>query len=373
MDNPPVQRVEGLRRGIEQAESRPLPAAQVTVEQSLPRSAGRTRMTSILVLYFLGLLALFHFLRSYFVINIPWLNYPLYESFRERDPYRGRILMAFVLRYAHSSKWLTHFAATVHPPFNSPELLTIMTVDFLSIVVITAVITVLYRKILPIARMPWLPYVFMLWMMTEDYVVRSQQAIYFPYDFLAIAFFTVGVYLCYEERYVLLLIVFTIGCFNRETMSFLVPLVLLNLYAPQRRTTGRWKEITLAVVLTAVWLAIHLRISHPFAHTPNSEACWCLGRNLRVMSNPGQWPQVLSACGFSLPVPFLFWRWMPDRRLRLYSLIVPPFFILMFLVGWIGETRIFGELIGLMALYCAVLFESHYFPRRDQAGSAIAG
>jgi hypothetical protein len=322
-------------------------------------SSSDISMKERVVGYFLAILATLHFLRSYFVINTEYLDYANYENGVEKMPYQGRFLMALVFRLVHSSESFNHLAARLRAPFNTPEILATIVVNLLSIGLIAIVITALYRRVQPSGRLPWLPYFLMLWMFSETYVVRSQQAGYMPYDIFAVALFTLAVYFCYTQQYVPLSLVFVVACINRETILMIIPLLLINWIVPKGPGRRRWREPVLATVLLCFWIAVHVYVQHRFAGNP-TEACNCIQKNLKQLANPAQWPQIASAGGFLFPLPFLFWSTMRDRRFRLYSLIIPMWIAIMLKVGLVGETRVFGELIGFLAVYSAILFERLY-------------
>lgn len=303
-------------------------------------------------------LASLQFLRSYFIVDQPYLNALQYELGTERMPYQSRILMAIIMRHAASSRLFIQIANKFRGPLHAPDVLAILLVDLLSLVLISVVVKAFYQHLSPTGKLRWLPYALVLWMASETYIVRFQEAIYFPYDLLAAALFTLCVYLSYRQRYLLLLPVFLIACFNRETIVMIIPLVLMNLFSSDRRGNRRWRELTTAVAMLLIWSSIHLYLTRLYSHN-GSEMGSRVHENLHFLSNFQTWPQIASACGFLLPIPFLFWRLL-DRRLRSYALLIPAWTIIMFVVGLLPESRIFGELIGLLAVLCTVIFERVY-------------
>ena len=89
--------------------------------------------------------------------------------------------------------------------------------------------------------------------------------------------------------------------------------------------------------------------------------------------SPQIWPQILSACGFLMPAPLLFWRLIPNRRLRLCTLLIPAWIVIMSIVGLLPESRIFGELIGLAKRRCSALFFSSVASRGKRQEGAVNG
>jgi len=308
-------------------------------------------------------LATLQFLRSYFIIDSPYLNALKYELGSERMPFQARILMSVLMRHAESSSIMTQIAGKMRGPLRSPDTFCVFLVGLVSLAVIAFVVRAFYRSASVSGQLAWLPYPLVLAMMAETYIVRFQEAIYFPYDLLAACLFTLCVYLCYTRRYLLLLPVFILGCFARETIILVVPLVLLNIDSLPNSLRDSRKELVTAAGLAVIWLTVFVSLNHLYAHN-ESESFLRIHANLSLLRNPLQWSQVASGCGFLMLVPLLFWRAMPDRRLRMYSLLIPVWIVIIFFVGMLAESRVFGELIGFIAVYCTILFETIYLVRR---------
>jgi len=65
-------------------------------------------------------LATLQFLRSYFIIDSPYLNALKYELGNERMPFQARILMSVLMRHAESSSIMTQIAGKMRGPLRSP-------------------------------------------------------------------------------------------------------------------------------------------------------------------------------------------------------------------------------------------------------------
>lgn len=303
------------------------------------------------------------FVRSYFIVDQPYLNASSYESGSAKMPYQARILMAVVMRHARANSIMVSIAGKLGDPLHEPDVLALLLVNLLSLGIIAVVVRAFYRHLCPGGRLGSLPYFLVLWMASETYIVRFQEAIYFPYDLLAAALFTVCLYLSYRRRYLILLPVFVLACFNRETIVMIIPLLLVNLLVQDsgapRVPIFRRKEIPVAGLMVAIWAVIYIHFHRAYAGN-QTDLGLRLHENLHFVVNPQLWPQVASACGFLLPVPLLFWRLIPQRRLRFYTLLIPAWIAIMCAVGLLGESRIFGELIGFLAVLCTLLFEVAY-------------
>jgi hypothetical protein len=335
-------------------------STNVLIEEMLvSKTTQRRRLVIAVILFISYVLATFQVLRSYLVTNQPYLDAVKYASGIERMPYQSRVLMALIMRHAQTSQFVTKIAGKLRGPFHAPDVVAIGAVGLLSFLLLAVVVRAFYRHISPHGPLSWMPYFLVLWMASATYVVRYQEAIYFPYDLLAAALFTLCIYLCYRKRYVLLLPVFVLACFNRETVIMIVPLVLINAFFSDRSLTTYLKGIATAAVMIALWVFIHLHVTHLYANNA-TELGFRVHENLRFLSSPWAWPQIASACGFLCPVPFLFWSVLYERRLRGYALLIPAWIAIMFAVGLLPESRIFGELIGILAVLCTVVFERAY-------------
>lgn len=366
-----VKRMIGVPKEVKDDESRtritpadvkaPIESGSNCLERYRGSIATRRLFQAFVFLAFVFATA--QFVRSYFIVNQPYLNASSYESGNAKMPYQARILMAVVMRHARSSAGMASIAARLRGPLHEPDVLSLLLVNLLSLAMIAVVVRAFYRHLCPGGRLSSMPYFLVLWMASATYIVRFQQAIYFPYDLLAAALFTVCIYLCYRRRYLLLLPVFVLACFNRETIVMIVPLVLVNLFVPDtdapRLSVFRMKEIPVVALMAAIWVVIYIHFRHVYAGN-QTELGSRIHENLRVLASPQIWPQIASACGFLLPVPLLFWRLIPQPRLRFYTLLIPAWIAVMCVVGLLGESRIFGELIGFLAVLCTLLFELAY-------------
>jgi hypothetical protein len=183
----------------------------------------------------------------------------------------------------------------------------------------------------------------------------------FPYDLLAMAFFTTGMYLIYNRRFWWLLVMFLVASFNRETTLFLIPLIVLDAVASEDGL--EWKRVKSpallgkVALLSIVWLATQAYVHERFAGRP-SEMGPRMMVNLAVFKQPQMWPAFFAAGGFLIPLVLLFRKRIPDPRIRSYIWVIPLWIAFMFVYGQVLEIRIYGELSGLLALSSVLIFES---------------
>lgn len=312
-----------------------------------------------IILFISYVLATAQFLRAYFAVNESYLNAAKYELGTERMPFQGRVLMAVIMRYANSAHGLQTLASRLRGPLHYPDVLAIAIVNLVALSLLAITVSVFYRQLSPRGSLLWMPYFLVLWMAVITYVVRFQEAIYFPYDLLAASLFTLGLYFCYRRSYLPLLVMFAVACFNRETVFLLIPLVVTNAFLRVRVGKSSITDWCYAMAMSVVWIAIHIYLGHLYRNNV-TELGFRIHQNLKFLASPQIWPQIASACGFLLPVPFLFWNLLNDQRLRIYTMIIPVWIVLMFFVGLLPESRIFGELIGFLSVLCTIIFERAY-------------
>ncbi|MHB8233235.1 MAG: hypothetical protein ACYDHT_01130 [Solirubrobacteraceae bacterium] len=305
------------------------------------------------------LFATLQFLRAYFFLVTPDLNAAKYEAGTEKLPFQARMLLSVIMRHATESHFLTRLAGRLGGTLHAPDVLALAIIDCFALLLMAAVVQAFYRHLSPAGRLPWMPYFLLLWMLSATYIVRFQEDIYFPYDLLAASLFTLCVYLSYRRLYLPLLPAFCLACFNRETILMIVPLLLINYLVPRRPVTSRWKEPAAATFMAAFWIAVQCYVHHRYAHNP-SDLGIRIASNLQFLARPQIWSQIASGGGFLLPLPFLCWRFLPEPRLRAYALLIPAWVAIMCVVGLLPESRIFGELLGLLAVFCTVIFERAY-------------
>lgn len=112
-----------------------------------------------------------------------------------------------------------------------------------------------------------------------------------------------------------------------------------------------------ATILAMIWLAIRLSLRHHFAMNDHSEEYNRVAENWLKLTNVKYLPTILGICGYSVPIVFPLRRYLPSRRLAAWMLVIVVWLPVMFVTGVITETRIYGELIPLMAVAIPLLIE----------------
>jgi len=305
-------------------------------------------------------LASVHFARCYVSLTGYWIYLDRYAAGVEKMPFQGRMLMMFPLRWAEHNAAVVRFAAHHAGAMQTPDLIVVSTVALFGLAATGLLLNHMYAQVSPQRLFPWLPYALLLLIAYFNYILHCEQNFLYPYDLPSLFFFTLGIWLIYTRRFWWLLLLFPVATLNRETTIFLVPLLLLDAYCESGRPQWKnllhpwlWGKIAL---LFAIWEPIELYVHRRFRNNPTDLGSH-MAVNITYLTHPQFWPQLFSMGAF-LPLFVLSFRdQIQDIRLRTYCWIFPLWYVVMFYFGMLVETRIFGELGGLLALVSAMIIE----------------
>lgn len=313
-------------------------------------------------------MATLHFARCYIVFCGYWIQLPVYAAGQAKMPFQKRMLMMPVLRWAERNRALQNFCAH-HVLINTPDLLVMWIVAAVCMLATAGMVIWLYLRASRIRAFWWMPWAMLLLVSFVQYILRSDLNYLYPYDLPSLVFFTAGLALIYARRYWWLVPLFPVAALNRETIVFLVPLLLLDACCNQGRFN--WKNLrkpsllALTAILSFIWLGVQVYVQHRFRANPIQTGNPLLD-NVRELVNPRYLPQFFSIGAF---LPVFLWRsrWrIGDVRIRMYLWIFLPWLAVMTVYGLLVETRIFGELTGLFAVACALAIEEKIANTRMQ-------
>ena len=205
--------------------------------------------------------------------------------------------------------------------------------------------TGLARELLPFTIFYVLPW---------NYLLPRDLPLLLPYDLAAVAFFTLGLALLKRHNWLWFYPIFLIGCLNRETMIFLA---IVLVAAGYKRLPNGTLGMHVAI-MAVIWLVVKFVMGSIYAANPgkalelyhvNSNVLH-LTSNVERLITPRQLFLVLSNFGFLwLLIAFRF-RKIDDRFARRALWVIPPFVLMILVVGNINEIRVFGELIPIVML-----------------------
>ena len=300
-----------------------------------------------------------------------YLDLSRYEAGTVHTPYQYRLLLMLPLRWAHGSALCVRTAATLttmhawFPHGVRPESLVEFPLDVAAVAVTGLVTRRLYLAASATGLLGAVVYPLTLLMVLGTYALGTMYRLRFVYDLPSLGLFATGMALLYFRRprwqFALLFVVATV---NRETTLFLLVMFGMACWLrvndaaahPQpwfRRLRLPVRDVAFAGLLLMAWIAWHAWVVHQFARN-GTESCNRLRLNLESVLLPMSWLQLLSCFAFCGPLVVLWRRRLRDRVLRLWLWVVPLWCLFMLRYGLLLETRIFGELIPLIACCVAL-------------------
>lgn len=185
--------------------------------------------------------------------------------------------------------------------------------------------------------------------------------VWVPVDFMGLLFLTMGLYFLRVKNIFWFYIVLLVGTFNRETT-----IVLIAMFA-----YVNWGEIPLRKTLmhmsvqVSIWLSIKLLLSQYFISSPGRSFEYQLPANLHFLSiyNTDFYNlplfdfEYLFRC-VSIASPFafiylliiIFWKKLDNQFLRRTLLASIPFFMVIPIVGFMFELRLYCELTPIVLM-----------------------
>ena len=303
------------------------------------------------------------FAQLYCTARSPYIDLARYAAGQERMPFQGRDLMRWPMLLASHSASLQRITSG-RALLRSPELLVMEIAAAVSLLLAGCAAVKIYRLAAPEAPMPELPFALLIVICLFDFVLTVPFS--FPYDLPATAFLGWGLYFALQQRFWILLPIFLIGTWNRETTLFLIGAVLL--IPAGKRAAGTvpahniWRvmkpyDVVQPTILLVCWLAITQGLHHLYSGNP-TEAGSRISGNLRNLANPLLWPNILSASAFLLPYVYLKRHHIPFAPLRSCLLLLPFWVLLLLSVGQVLELRIYGDISVLIAVAAALILTS---------------
>ena len=317
--------------------------------------------------YAVNALATVQFVWCYLWLTRPYVNTALYSQGKERMPFQGRLLMMPAMRWAHSSYALQSFSrlfALSHfwfPRTVQPEVLVQAAIDVFCVAAAGWFTVKMYEASSRRNLLTPFVYPLLLAACTATYVMHTVQNFRFIYDLPSLALFTAALYVIYFRRHwIWFAAIFLVGTINRETTLLLLPIYgiseAFNGFRLDWRRALRLRPVLLISGLAIAWVSWEMLVRSIFRANQSEfypRANW----NIKSMLLPLAWPQLFSACGYLLLAVVMMRRRIPDARLRTWLWIIPIWVAFMFSYGILIETRVFGELIGLVVCSTALIAE----------------
>ncbi len=202
-----------------------------------------------------------------------------------------------------------------------------------------------------------------LYILPFNFLFPRIQPTYYPYDMPSIFFFTLGLVLMYQQKWILFYIIFTLATLNRETSCFLTFIYLLTSIKTEKLT----KVILHCCAQFLIWATIKTILFKLFFHNPGQNGFeWHhigshvthLSTNISFLLDIKNYSFFFSNLGFIWIIDFYYYHKIKIEFIRRSMLVIFPFFIGMMFVGNVYEIRIFGELIPVFLMaFLVILME----------------
>ncbi len=303
----------------------------------------------------------------------PFLHLDRYENGLEVTPCQTRVLMMWLLRWAHHNAFLIRLAdlfSRFTPIYRShiiPETFILAITDTLGIVLAGWVATRIYDAASERRLLTAYIYPLVLVLCAVTYILVSLHPRSFYYDLPSLGFFAVGLYLIYFHKHPLwFAVLFVVATLNRETT--LVLLLFFMLAAVTESGGAEWRRchapptLTVVVPLAIYWMAWHIYVNRLYA--ANTTA-WIPAYkvNLVLLAWPPAWPQMFAVGGYTILPIVLYRKRVKAATRRLWGGTRPAGCGLMFLYGIGVESRLYGELIPYLACMGALIAEQSILAR----------
>lgn len=296
-----------------------------------------------------------------------------FYTFKAREPFIYRIFLPLLFSNFHLGSCSTR----LNFPISSCADLTALCVDVLSLIISSFIVLHVFRIIPSGGKIsfhrPELAVPLFLWMVLFTYMLVPNRAIYYPYDFLELMFFSIGIYLSTMRSgiYVLPILTF-IASLNKETALFL-PLI----YAIYAGYTGKLTKasiVSVAVSLLAAFLGKYASIYYIMnvIGTTNTTSPSVFEKhflyNVEQLANPIAWLTWLSAFGGC--AVFLAFPRIGYKRLNiLVGLLILSWTFIVFFVGVSRGMRLYGFLIFPVLLPIMLQVEEFLYPGKRESES----
>lgn len=326
-------------------------------------------------------LATIQLVGCYIFLEFPYLDVYRWEYGYERLPFQTRLLLAPLYRWVHNSPFWINYSTRLSyntyffPRGISPEQSFEFYFDVVCLLIAGWVAVRIYQAASQRQALRVLVYPVFLLLCYFSYILHTVQNFAFVYDMPSLAFFSVGVYLIYFRKNPLWFVaLFAIATLNRETTLLLLPFYVLA--AGMERGRFLWRKAiqpgVLAIVLPllAYWVIWHVMIFGMFKHNL-SEYYPRIPFNLHCFSRLRYYPQLFSACAYTLPFVAVFHRRVRDPQMRVWLWCIPIWIGVMFCWGILVETRVYGELLPLVACWDVLIAEELLAARFQQRPVAI--
>jgi hypothetical protein len=197
---------------------------------------------------------------------------------------------------------------------------------------------------------------------------------FFASDIPSIAFFILTLLFALKKQWFYFYPLFILALFNRESIIFVIPAYLLLMF-PLKDNPALLKTVLGHVVLQMVlFIAVKGLLLYLFRNNPGTPFDNMIAGNVFIIHLLLQgrfhtWGYPILCFGGLHILALLLIRWIP-RQLRRLFLLFPLFLVVMFVVGWLVELRIYNELVPVVTLLAIVGIQQAFASRFSKPSEA---
>lgn len=322
----------------------------------------KKKRAEILVCVLLQILFSAHFALEYITQHGSFFSLKSYAEGTFELPYQSRILVGWVMRAASHVGFIQRISLHLPGPesIRNPYELCSLLLAFVSMLgslwATAGSINILVSN-KTFSR--WAAFI-VGYMAIFNLLLEYDLPYRLPYDMTSLLFFCVGLNLILRRNWILYYPVLVLATFNRETSCFLILFFLICEYIRKdKRIPGLTAHVISQLV---IWIGVKSYLGWLLRNNAadvNGRALMNfhhITQNIKFLLNPGQWPQLISVWGFTLPLIIFGLPYVRDLRIRAaVCIMLPLWFAIMMATGVLIEIRIFNELSSLMALAVSLI------------------
>jgi hypothetical protein len=344
-------------------------AMAATMLEPRPTTLGPVQARRSWVWYLSTFIICAHFGLSYVGRQISFRDLKLYTEGRLGVPFQYRTLVAWIFRGLVSSQFFLFLARHAPSLYKDPYLLAYLLVTIVALGGSVLATSDTIRRLTDNADFARWSAFLVVFMAYFTQILMYGLVYTLPYDVPSLFFFCMGINLIVRKNPWLYYLLFIPAVFNRETICFLtVFFAVWEWFRLEDDLQAKVLRILPHVAAqAAIWIAIKVYLFKLYAHNPSDITANRVFQNnlaydLKELATPGQWPLLLSLCGFTLPLLIAQRRWIGNRQLAwACGIVLPLWFFGMMCAGVIVEIRIFTELAAIAAPAVALILYHRYY------------
>ena len=349
--------------------ARPLQAGATTVGR-----LSHAAVHAVVLTMFAANFAFTYILRTRLGEHEWFIDLSAYAAGTHPLPFQYRALTSWLLRGLAELPYLDQLLPRLPAPFDDVYVFLWFWLTLACILLTFVVIWDILRIFaVDAAYRTFLAYIF-LYMSFFHYILPYGDTYFisFVYDIPSLLLFTVCWRFLLLRQYRWFMATFVLALMNRETVAFLVPLLLLNGFLDREFK----RTMIYAALCVVAFLAVKFGLDLLYGGNPPKRPVdmtlpgsyepqvWL---NVERLLSPQNWPLFAGMFGFLYLLVIAGWSRIERWELRGAVLLIVPWFGVALWITRIVELRVFGELVSVMAVAVAVVVDRYLRALRGES------